>query len=222
MEQLAILIVIGVFYGIGYLVKKATESASQNQGARGEKYEASQGQIQDFLQEIKKGANNAKQKNSSAARRSSAASAGTPQMSTSSSSSKSSGSNDYSELTKEDWFVSRKGKRYGPYKTDRIRNMIEAGKLGPRSKVWNTSFGSWRELKGVGEFSKNLRKAWEKRQSSKKKEPKSAPSKTPLVPLSDLAGGDMKRAVIWAEILRPPVCLRGHIGHRPPTHEGSE
>jgi len=34
-----------------------------------------------------------------------------------------------------------------------------------------------------------------------------------------LAGGDLKKAIIWSEILRSPVCLRGGFGHKPPIFD---
>ncbi len=40
------------------------------------------------------------------------------------------------------------------------------------------------------------------------------PETTPSAPAA--AGFDLRQAVIWSEILGPPLCLRRRVGHRPP------
>lgn len=54
------------------------------------------------------------------------------------------------------WYVSRKGNRYGPYKTGQMKDMIREGRLGPKTRAWTPSMGEWRTLRNIGRFAEIL------------------------------------------------------------------
>lgn len=51
------------------------------------------------------------------------------------------------------WYVRAGGEKYGPYTSDRIRQMIDKNQLRPRSRIWSAELDEWVELRKVKPFS---------------------------------------------------------------------
>jgi hypothetical protein len=55
------------------------------------------------------------------------------------------------------WHIAYRGERYGPYSTSRMWELIEEGRVKPRTNVWNRVMGEWRKAGNVLPFAA----AWE-------------------------------------------------------------
>ncbi|MBS3763432.1 MAG: DUF4339 domain-containing protein, partial [Planctomycetes bacterium] len=58
---------------------------------------------------------------------------------------------------KDAWYVSIKGQRYGPYKTEYVKELIQKGQITPKTSVWSKELGDWRTIRQVGRFQQTLK-----------------------------------------------------------------
>jgi len=56
----------------------------------------------------------------------------------------------------EQWYVSVRGKRYGPYSAERMLELIRQGRLTARSLVWSRELKDWRPLGRLARFASAL------------------------------------------------------------------
>lgn len=50
------------------------------------------------------------------------------------------------------WYVRVGGSKYGPYRQDRVRKMLDKNQLRPDSQIWSSELGEWKSLQNVEPF----------------------------------------------------------------------
>ena len=221
MEGFIVPLIIGAIILINALIKKARDSGQKVQARpdRGGEYEASQEKIQDFLEGVLGQRRQAPAQPETASPQQDAyrppgrpALSGQPvEVAIPEARAETPGA--------DQWFVGKKGRRYGPYNTDQVRAFVQQGRLGPKSLLWNPQTGKWQQVRSTEECAGALKETVKQQTSapSRPSPPKQAARPTGAALPLQLMGSDLKRAVVWAEILGPPVSMRSHRGHRPPT-----
>jgi hypothetical protein len=179
-EGLIIMVFVGIILLVNALIKKATEGKEENswdgaqKNSKRDAYQASEDQVQDFLQQIQQRREQAEQKQ--AQRRREPAEADFEQTSPEWSAEES--QEEREETTQTPASTSRQETPKSPG-TRRKASTGAAARKTPRVA----------SLPSYGEEARETRFV--------------------------VRRSDLTRAVIWSEILRPPVSLRDEIGHRP-------
>ena len=199
MEELVFFIFIGIVLLIKVLIKMAqsggeeksrTSRAGPQPSGQGEEvYKASETQVQDFLEQIQQRRKQAEQQQKQAQRRREPARASVEQTSAQWTREEEQEEKDETKSRKPPSPPKRGAKTNRKTRTARRRKTSKTGKVRPTT-------GS--------------RSRYAPRVSSMPRYGETAPRAGFTVRPEDLTN-----AVIWSEILRPPVSLRGGIGHEP-------